>query len=412
MKSQMTFATPLFCALFALVVPAGAQPAAKINGLPFPLVSPARAENLTVTAPIKLALDNVTLAAALDELQKQGGIKLELQDESPETLAKTLSVHLETLSFNRAFAEIMSEAGVTALLQRSYYDRSWTVFFEEEDRDIDAVQSAVGLFQTRLTSLNTEMYKKLNLNDNGDNGERTEKNDLTLNLTLSPDPRLPLIGGSRPRITRADDDQGRSLLPDPNPDADPDNYRNGAHSFYQNTNRQRQDSLNLLPPAPDAKTLAHLEGVVVYALVTQTETWELPDLLSQPAWKRAFKSGDQRFEIALTPMLKGARDLNLVIEVTTDGTIVKDQVNHPLLAPGPVMAALRVVDAKGTVLRRKDGGTNAEAQKLVINTQFYPISSDSQDTPALKLPLSLSFEAPLEIVQTQVPFSFENVPLP
>ena len=229
MKSHITLAALFACALPALVSPAWAQlrpilnglppqaqPDAKNNGLPFPLVSPAQAEKLAVTAPIKLDLDDVTLAVALDELQKQGKVELNLSRGSKETLAKTLSVHLETPSFNRAFAEIMDEAGVKASLQRWDYGGTWTVAFEQADDGTEAMQSETGLFRARLMSLGTTLSKTVNLDDTGE-GKRSQQNNLTVNLALLPDLRLPLLGAVRTRVTRADDDQNRSLLPKPTP---------------------------------------------------------------------------------------------------------------------------------------------------------------------------------------------------
>ena len=412
---------PLIAAAFALASPALAQPDAinPANGLPFRVLAPAAAEILALPKPFQLDLKDVTLDAALRELQKQSGVSFDINasEAGEEKLAKPVSLELETRSFNRAFAEIMGEAGVKASLQRSYSSRPWSINWSQGDGGAKALQSGVGLFEVRLMSLNTTLSKTVKLSGDADKeARRVESNFLNVGLTLTPDLRLPIVGAARTRVTRATDDQGRSLLN--KTDADERGF--SSYSFYQNNWEQGRTNLRLRAPADDAGALSHLEGAVVYALVAKTEVWEVPDLLSKTEWKRTFQSDGQKFEMTLTPTFKDER-LSVRIEVLTNRPNGDNQVGHPLMATSPVFEGLRVFDATGTPLRGDSNGGSNSNTKMSVNAVFYPLprprirtAEGEAETPVktLTMPLKLVFEAPVDVVQTEVPFSFSDVPLP
>ncbi len=416
MKTRILFAAALVCA-----APVWAQPdpiIKPVNGLPFPLVTFAEAERLAILQPIVLRFKSVTVAQALEELQKQSGIELDLENVSysKKTLAKTIALDVETRSFNQAFDAIMGAAELTALLQRNGDERPLRVEFNRgrsERGEAEAPQSVQGLFALRLSRLNTTFSKTLDITDVRAPA-RTERNTLTASITLNPDPRLPLIGTARPRLTRAEDDQGRSLLAE-----EKEGERFSAYSFYSQGNSQRQTSLTLRPPAPDAKTLSHLEGVVVYALVTKSEKWEIPDLLSKEQWTREFISGLHQLTatIGAAPAPgKVEGRIAVSVEVTSNLQVDDGEVPPPLLSAKPLLGALKIEDANGNILRNSgyNSSGSAGSGKVKVSTTAYlgdEYGYGSNKKP-LALPLKLTFEAPLEVAQTEAPFSFENIVLP
>ena len=417
----MNFRILLVAASVLCAAPVWAQPDPIIkppNGLPFPLVSPADAEKLALVKPIKLDLKNVTVAAALEELQTQSGVELNLENVnySKRTLAKRVSVKVETRSFNQAFDAIMDAAGLKANLRNDNYNQPPRVDFNRyQSSDRTGPQFVQGMFGVRLSQLITTLAKTVDLRQ-AKLPSRSERNVLSAYMMLLPDLRLPLVGAARPRLTRADDDQGRSLLV-----AKDENNRNDVYGFYNNGYRQSQVNLELRAPESDAKSLAHLEGVVVYSIVTKTELWEVPDLLSQPEWKRAFANGEQTFEMTIKPKLSAKGDaqggqpgnLRLAIEVTSNRRAQPDEISPPMLAGGAVIAALKIVDANGVVLRVNGSGGDNNDGKMTTQATFYIDNNydDGGKPKPLAMPLKLSFEAPLYVVQTEAPFSFENLAL-
>ena len=326
---------------------------------------------------------------------------------SKNTLAKRVSLDIETRSFNRAFDEIMDEAGLNANLQRSSNEQPWRVDFNRlrDSSNPAGLLAGKELFAVRLTRLNTTLSKTLDLS-NAKLPQRTQRDTLNASFSLLSDPRLPMIGLSRPRLTRAEDEQGRSLLT-----GEEENNNLSPYSFYSN-NRQSQFGLNLRAPEPDAKVLRRLEGVVVHSLVTKTETWEVPDVLSAPEWKRSFKNGAQEFEVTVKAnSVKTAgttsERMTLAVEVTSNQRTAGQEIPPPLLAAMPVVAALRVVDAKGGEMRLSQNSSNysGDEGKMTVSATIYPAYNRyGGETKTPTLPLKMIFQAPLSVVQTEAPF--------
>lgn len=416
MKTYLLFAATLACA-----VAASAQPPDPIieptNGLPFPLISPAQAEKLTLGKPIKLRLDNVTVAWALEVLQAQSGVELDLENiqYSKNTLAKKLSIDIETPSFNRAFDEIMDKAGLKATLRRDDSNRPYRVNFSGRgnyDENAGSIVSSQGLFGVQLSRLNSTLSKTVDLRI-FKSPQRAQSNTLSASLSFTADPRLPIIGNSRPRLTRAEDDQGRSLLV-PVKDAQRGRERYSSYSFYSRNGSQT--NLALSPAEPDAKTLTHLEGVVVHSLVTKTEIWNVADLLSAPAWTRQFTSGDETFDMTIKPALAKGKPENrvtLAVEVVSNKRLNPNEISPPMLAANPLMAAIVIRDAKGLELRSNGSSSSTGNDgKLTFSATYAPQNYYDENAATLAMPLTMTFEAPLEVAQVEAPFAFENVLLP
>ena len=410
----MLLATALACA-----APVWAQPdpiTRPPNGLPFRLVSPAEAEKMVVPRPIQLKLDDVSVARALEELQAQSGVAIDLSDlrYSPDTLGKRLSIDIETPSFNRAFDEIMDKAGLRAKLRRQGYGRFYRVDFNPGGEAKSGLVFTQGLFSVQLSTLENEIVKEVDTS-NAKIPVRTENRTLTAELTMLPDTRLPLTGTTRLRVTRAEDDQGRSL---PTVADEYQYLEQDSEYFYSSGYSQRHRKLKLRAPAPDAKMLRHLEGVVIYSWIDKSEKWRVPDLLAQPQWTREFENGAQRFSMSVrAARVKGDPNrVGVTIEVSSDLIRTPDEILPAMLASSPIMETLVIQDAKGTPLHRNGGFASKGYHdgKLVITATFDSVNADDEGTgaKALATPLQMTFVAPLDVVQTEAPFAFENVPLP
>ena len=373
---------PAFAPSFVALNPAKAPS-------PFPLVSPAEAATLAGIGPMKFDFENVTLRAALDELAGQSGTPFGYGNGTPPgTLDKTLSLHLETRSFDRAFAEIMDEAGVKAILFRAS-NTLWSVGYGVPDAGREAPLSGTELFPARVMQLRSTLFQAVDLSDAGSK-QGQQNSGLSVNLDLLPDARWFHIGLLQARLTRAEDEAGRSLL------LAPDNGQPWSYGKF-----------GLKTPAKGAKMLAHLEGTTFYTVATKFEKWEVPDLLSAPQWTRSFQSGKDKTELTLKPMLKDEKRLILGIEIRSNRPVGEGLNARPLLATLALSRTLQIVDANGALLRNYsyNGGGDNRSKKL--SGEFYLANGKP-----LALPLHFVYSAPVEAVQTEVPFAFENVPLP
>ena len=405
MKLATKLATNLLLVpgLLLCAMPVGAQTLANsAKASAFPLATPEEAAILAGIGPMKLDFDGVTLRAALQELQRQSGVALDLSRETPaKTLDALLSLQLETRSFDRAFAAIMDSAGVRANLRRYDTNQPWSVVWGESDESKNALQSQTELFAARLTQLSSMLSKTVTLKGSED-ARRSQNSGLNLSIALRPDLRWPLIDRPKTRLTRAQDEAGRSLLIANDANVQVSSYSSNADGWHRSF-----ATLRLKAPEADTTKLAHLEGATVYTLVSATETWRVPDLPSQKEWKRSFGSGDQKFYFTLRPTLQSETRLALKLEVNSTLPATSATIDHPMLADGALLRTLRVVGANGVTLSNDGYDRVGNAGNMTLNTEFY-----DRQKQALALPLQLIFDAPIEWVQTEVPFSFTDVPLP
>ena len=422
MKTPILFSALLLGAVAALAQPADNAPPL-VNGLPFPLLAPAKVQQLVAAKPIVIDLKEVTLGAALNELKTQSGVEFgNYPGNDAEQFDLKVSVAVNTLSFDEALPEIMAAANLKGILQDWSGTGNLQLVIGASEAERKALKSGAGLFEIDLASVNMNFNKSVDLSD-FEAPQRSEDRALNVNLALQSDRRLPVIGSPQTRVTRAEDDKGRSLVPQLD-----ENQRNqnrvNSYSFYGTSGWQQKNArIGLNAPASDAKTLAHLEGVAIYALVTKTEKWEIPDLLSQPAWTHAFNSADGTVavKIAATPNAdQDSGGLTVKIEATSaqgngDAENSFERVGYPLSQSESLLAAIRIEDGNGKIYRSSGyDSSSSDEQMTKVSATFLP-DSDAEDENGkaqLKGPFRLIMDAPVEVVQTEVPFSFENVPLP
>ena len=410
MKTQF-----LLSALLGFAVATSAQPAPKlVNGLPFPLVKPEYAAKLVANRPIILELNEVSLREAIEELGRQSGVELDVYPNNMvQKLVQPISLHTKTFSFDEALDAILDEAGVKkSRILFNTYNNTHQLILGEQDESVGTPKSEMGIFQTRLLSLENPSGKVVRFGVF--NGESIQNRDFTSGLMVTlkqmPDMRLPVIGVSDPRLTRAEDDKGRSLLPAPQPGDNLNNYQ-----FYTAVNRRLAHSdIKLKNPAPGAKKLAHLEGTMIYGLATKFEKWEVPDLLAAPQWSHHFTVDNQQFPVTLDATLRTASSVEVIVKVRSARDFDRNRIPNPLMNPSQLLSYIRIEDTNGVVLRNRGFRSKRKGNDLTASSTFYPIAEPVNNArPApLALPLKLTFDAPVELVQTEIPFSFQDVPIP
>ena len=399
-------------ALVVCALPALAQPEQKpVNGLPFPLVTPEEAGKLAFAEkPIALHLRDVTLGEALEELSKQSGVALDTSwGGDPEILGKKLSLDLETRSFNEAFNAILDEADVKAVLRQMGGRGTWNVMFNQPDEQNDVMQSGTGLFQLRVLSLNSSLSKSVTPGNKGA-AKRSQNTNLSVSFGMLPNPQVAVVGAPLLRITRAEDEKGRSLSDD-------------RHNFLGFGNRGEHSSVQLRPLEDASQKLAHLDGVAVYVIPIKRERWEVDDVLNAKDLSHDFQSGGQKLTLTIQRAQKNGDSVSLDLKLSRPNGEGRD----PSFSFEQLTSAVQLMDAKGQKLvaggYSGTGGGNAltaQASFGLAPPRRPPfILQDGKRVPApppeklvLTEPIKLVFDFPTEFVQTEVPFSFSDVPLP
>jgi len=403
------------CALLSFALPVFAQPDAKPGAeLPYPKVTPEDAAKLGLTEkPMQFHLRDVTLADALDLLQLQSGVQIDKTWGGPNSeLQKKLSLELETRSFDEAFAALMQAASVKAYLQPNDIRAKPNLLFGEDAQYKDAPLSGTNDFQLRLASIDSVLSKSVVINKTAA-PNRSQSNNLSVTLVASHALQLPILGFSRIRLTCADDDQGRSLRPEENPPI--------GENFY---NVARQGPVSLLPPQADAQKIAHFEGVTTYVLYSKRETWEVPDVLNAKNVGHDFQSGGQTLRALVQSVQKAGNKLTVNFRMNGPETNGAAAVPNPFLSFEQIVGAIRLTDAKGRALQSAgyDGKSSNSLYNVNANFSLPPSQTPpamgmdgkpmDAETPAFEGPIKLTFNVPTEFVQTEVPFSFHDLPLP
>ena len=393
---KILFAALLFCA-----APTWAQ-SKPANGLPFPLVSPARAQQMA-EKKIVLHLRDATLLEALQSLQKQSGVRFDSGElVARRIFARKLSLDLETTSFDRAFDAILKAAKTEAKLESSIASSAWNLRFGHFKTDDSLPQSGVGAFQIRLQSVNSALSKSVKPGaDKTKAPKRTAYTETTLALDSVPAPGLKIVGAPHFCLVRADDETGRSLLPREKDNPFPFGFERGAAR-----------AVRLQTPAPTTRKLARVAGTATFLVSTQIEHWEVADLLSTKNVSHTFGRGAGATKVTLQSAQRIGDSVNLEISVTAPPGEDLFSLRAPLLSSEILLGALAVRRADGQTVNSGGYAAAGANDSMSVRASFYLGSESKPQTPASDAALTLVLDAPTEIVQTQVPFSFENVPLP
>ncbi len=424
----------LFCVLLGCAAVSSAQPdlnaagnytpiiVPKMPPFELPLVAPNVVVKALIPKPIALHLRDVTLAEALQQLKTESGVEFDIGGEKqPETLAKKLSLDLETVGFDAAFDQIMRAAGARGFLQNNGTNAPERVYYEDVDPYQFLPRDERGLFVARLRRLNSTLSETVDLNEKPA-PTRKERNFLNIFLWTWPDLRLPITREPRVRITRAQDDKGRSLLIE---DGEPATFdlsgptRRGARSTMQ-------EPVAVARPAPDARRLAHLEGVVTWVVPLQTERWEEADLLATPQLRHQFESNGQQIVLTLYSGMSKSELISLRIQADVPATLIEDKTPNPLFNKEQLIKSFYLEDAEGYLLRGRDGEGSFTPDRTQFNAYTRPQLTGERNpafvTPEsptekpgqhkIALPVKWVFEAPKNWVKTEVPFAFSDLPLP
>lgn len=407
----------LLGALLVCALPAWAQPDPALRAEPMvareysldaPLVSSAEAQKLALPLDIQIHLREASLLEALRELEKQSGLRFDLSNVSQATLDKKISVDTDTPAVARALGDIADEAAVRLSLSHSHTFDSWHV---QEDKGKETPRLAPvfadGLFETRLLKVDVTLFKQLDLET--DKPVRTQNDALNLTLELSPDPGWPLGGLPVVSVTRAADDKGRSLIPPQSPTKKP-----GYDAGFMDAWSKKAVTLQLLPPADDARRIAHLEGESLNMIATKRARWEVPDLLGNKQNTFNFNIGDAE----VTTTLSGARlegdNVRFSLEFALPPGVSWQKFSGNNYSVYAVLNWITLEDANGTRLIPNGGGGSSSSNTFSSNGNFtLPAALQGQDkTRKLALPIKMIFEPPIAWVQARVKFQFDDVPLP
>lgn len=407
----------LFSVLLAGGVAAFAQPEAVQRAEPIakrdytleaPVVSSAQAQKLALPDDIKIHLQDVTLLRALQELELQSGLPLDLSPLSKEKLDTKMSIDIDTPSVTRALDAIADEANLKLALNHGHSYDTWHLR-ENTDKAAPRLAPAVvdELFETRLLKVDVSLFKQLDLD--AAQPQRTQNDNLNLTLELSPDPGWPIGGLPVLHATRAEDDQGRSLI-DTARAPEKLEYDAGFIDVWNKKNVV----LQLRPPEPDARRIAHLEGEALCTVAVKRARWEVPDLLASDQQTYQFKIGEAEVTTTLSQAKIEDEAVRFELGLALPAGTSWQKFSGNIYSVYGVLKWLTLEDASGTRLIPSGGGGGSGSNTFSSAGYFVlpPAPPGQNEKRQLALPIRFVFEPPTDWVQAQVKFQFDDVPLP
>lgn len=354
----------------------------------------ARLEGSTALRPtiVTLKCQDLPIRQVVAELAKQSGYKIELwppANANDEREKRVVTVELENVPFWTALQHVCDLCGLT--LQEGWYgndNRTLRLDFGAGAPPIHCIEGPY-----RFVARGMHFYRTLDFMRLGQPGapQQELQEQLYLNLSVSVEPRLPLLTVGAPVVTEALDENNQSLrLP---PMTDNTQYR----SYYYG-NRGYMQHVQVPLRASTARRVKSLQGVIPVTLL---------------AVQRPKITVTKLPEVKATTFRSGTTTL-VIDEVTTSGnqTVVKMSISEMTPRGQPdynwmntVGQRIEVQDEQGQRLQQY--GSNWGINGNTLQGTFTYGNPNVANATAAKL---IYYEW---ITMTQrAPFKFEDLPLP
>lgn len=402
----------LLFSVFGCALPAFAQPEPPPPQWP-PSVLPQEALRLALAEkPLSLHLKNAKLAEALSLLAKQLNISLDVNPWVAGELPQQVSTDIEGQPVRDALKVLFKDVGRESRFQLKRMEgrRSWSLDTDSIHREA-LPTSGPKNFEMRVLSLNSSLYNDVVM---GERVARSRKQALNVVMECETDPSFEFFGSPSVQVTQALDDRGGSLVP---------KEQETTSDLNWNFNTL---NVRLNVPRSDSKKLIYLEGRVTYVICTKFEKWEVVDVLNAKSTSHDFQSDGQTIRVFIRKARLQGKNFLLDIGIVPTSPLPKDTSSWYLFAAKQLLPQISLTDAQGTplVLTGYRGLVERTDKRSLVqaNFVFSPNSTEtikwsmpflpSSPLPKLVEPISFRLNAPTSLVQTEVPFSFSNLPLP
>lgn len=258
--------------------------------------------------------------------------------------------------------------------------------------------SASGPFLFEISGINYKNTREMAIKEATQ--QLTVNTDFGLTVTVYADPKISMVPDSADfHIDQVLTDNGKSLL------------ENAPLKFRQRGSRFRASGPVKLSPQYDANAkIASLKGIFTTQIVTQWQTWEVPDLAnaegaSHGAAPTENTSGDGLYQITKVEPIKDGYQVELVFERPNPSMRMSDYVSM-------VSADMYALDDKGKSLPIKFLG--GRSQNITGNdwrtTSRLQITRGEQNSKTG--PIQLVWKYPVQFDTVKAPFEFKGLALP
>lgn len=343
---------------------------------------------------VSISMKDRSIEDVVKELARQSGYKLQYQGGQP----RKISIDLQNVSYWQALEKICNDGH----LSPGFDDQQGIVYLYQQNT-ISPYTHHAGPFRVVAQNFNYSRYINLsNIPRNGsDPNSNPYDNSLNFGFLIQSEPKVPILAIGLPKLTRAEDENGVSLLPRLHEDSQANVAFYEGNGMYRNF--QHSTGVAMAKPAKDAATAKVIKGKVAVTLLASTKPDVVIDKIA-PGKKKLTGTG-QSAEIEIEEIT----EQNKVWMITM---IVKRQLRNGEAQDfnwmNSVPQKLELYDEKGQKFQSQ-GVTN-----FINNTpgsvhatyQFAPLNNATMGK-ATKLVL-----VEWLTLQHEVEFEFKDLPLP
>ena len=353
---------------------------------------------------ITLNLEGATAEEAFDQIAKQAGVDLIVDNPSIWAQADLVFINVKDAAFWPTFMQLCQQSRIS-FGQNHDQNRS---------RAIRLTGSGNGeSTYSKLPSAEADGFMvfaqsaQRNYNLSYDNPQNSNSSFLVQLMVLA-DPATPLQQMQQPTVIEAVDENGLSLMPT-NRNRDGNNYYGGGR--MESLTQQTSVSLNY--PTNAGKKIAKLKGYLRGTAVTKVELVEIPDVM---AMTEPLKKVFGEYDMTLYPT-KAAGDANdannknkryefrmtLRKKVKPEGAggIRRENRDSSNLVSGMV-----ITDAEGRRYQCNVNNTNNTETGMEYTMHLYP------QQQGIGAPQKLSWRMAAETKEIRVPFELKDMQIP
>jgi hypothetical protein len=343
---------------------------------------------------VTLKAQEQPLRQVLDALQEQSGYKIDVLGAMPD---RKLSLDVADVTFWQALDAVAEDAGLVLEINQGFVDGR--VRLRAADSFAPFVHHS-GPF--RVSADNLQQLRSLPLGrvPRGTGAPRRSET-LTLEMTVSTEPRLPLLGVGEPQLLAAYDTERNSMLPPANqpaqgienPLANRGKWNSGR---FGSRSTSITTQFTLARPSEKATSIRSVRGIVPVAVLLEQKPTLVADKILEARGKKA--------EVGKT---------TIVIESVTEQPNKTYQVQLSVTAEDPepgwansLYQRFELQDAKGKAYNHHGAGWGNNGNNVRLTLNF-----GSPGNAGAEAPEKLVFQA-WTTMQYPLEFEFKDVPLP
>lgn len=331
---------------------------------------------------LTLTCKDKPLAEVLKEIEKQSKYKIELVNGKNDKAL--VSLQWEKMNFWQALQSLCEQQGL--MFQEGWYGNDNVTIRLMPGESISGFLHIDGPF--RVTATGFYYNRTVNFNNRAAQGIPAPSplnESLQVNLTVTVEPRMPLLMVKQPIITEAVSENNENLVLE---------SQNNRNQYYQHGYRSYMHQIQgQLKPSATARRVKTLKGTIPVTVVAQTKPLITIDKLSDAKGK-TFKGGNTVIRIDELTNERGQAGVKMSVTETTAGN------GQDYTWMNSIQQRIEVYDEKGNKLQHYGGSWGMNGNNNINGTFNFS-----------GVPAKLIYFDWITL-NYQVPFSFEDLPLP